>query len=203
MQSCALTNLVTGGLLGLLTVFAGCTTLQSTAPVESSEEQVAHSDPAPSDPAPSAAAPTEPSSDTSDAPGEPTANPSDPGDGKSRTFCPLDTTPGSKAPETAGVAGKARDSDSMAKIVAAHRGCVRRCYESVQKDIPGLKGDLTITLKITPKGAVKEATLNRERSNLFAPKMVECAVGVLKQLEFGAHAKGFESTLNYPFNFQP
>lgn len=203
MHSCALTNLVTGGLLGLLTAFAGCTTLRSTAPVESSEEQVARPQPSTAGTnAPSAAKPPGEANAPSEAAESPAPSAAS-ADAKSRTFCPLDTTDGSKAAETAGVAGQPRTSDSMAKIVAAHRGCVRRCYEAVEKDIPGLKGDLTITLKITPKGAVTEATLNRERSSLFAPKMVECAVGILKQLEFGAHPKGFESTLNYPFNFQP
>lgn len=126
-----------------------------------------------------------------------------PADGKSRTWCPLDEGDGSKAPEVAGVAGKPRDVETMQKIVQTYRGCVRRCYEAVQKEIPGLKGDLTMSLVITPKGKVKEATLNKDRSTLFTPKIVDCAADTLKKLEFGEHPKGMESKLNYPFNFAP
>ncbi|MBX3183697.1 MAG: AgmX/PglI C-terminal domain-containing protein [Polyangiaceae bacterium] len=121
----------------------------------------------------------------------------------SRTDCPLDTKSGADAAETAGVAGQPRDIEVMQKVVSAHRGCVRRCYESLRAKQPDLAGDLTMTLEITPTGEVKEAKLNAERSNLTNAELVSCAAGVLKQLKFPDHPKGFESTLNYPFNFQP
>ena len=218
MRTCAWTNLLTASVLTGVILF-GCeaSTLLSTAPSDTDNSEVAP---------PTVGEPTGNSGKAGDSSGSAAggdegsaggdegsgdegsgdgaqAGGTNPADGKSRTWCPLDEGDGSKAPEVAGVAGKPRDVETMQKIVQTYRGCVRRCYEAVQKEIPGLKGDLTMSLVITPKGKVKEATLNKDRSTLFTPKIVDCAADTLKKLEFGEHPKGMESKLNYPFNFAP
>ncbi|MGE0324439.1 MAG: AgmX/PglI C-terminal domain-containing protein [Polyangiaceae bacterium] len=218
MRTCAWTNLLTASVLTGVILF-GCeaSTLRSTAPSDTDNSEVAP---------PTVGEPTGNSGKAGDSSGSAAggdegsaggdegsgdegsgdgaqAGGTNPADGKSRTWCPLDEGDGSKAPEVAGVAGKPRDVETMQKIVQTYRGCVRRCYEAVQKEIPGLKGDLTMSLVITPKGKVKEATLNKDRSTLFTPKIVDCAADTLKKLEFGEHPKGMESKLNYPFNFAP
>ncbi len=218
MRICAWTNLLTASVLSGVILF-GCeaSTLRSSAPSDTSDSEVAP--PTLGEPKSNGGSAAGDDSSGSTTAGDDSAGSDDtsgtasggsdqgsgtnPADGKSRTWCPLDEGDGSKAPEVAGVAGKPRDIESMQKIVQTYRGCVRRCYETVQKEIPGLKGDLTMTLVITPKGSVKEAMMNKDRSTLFTPKIVDCAAGVLKKLEFGKHPKGMESKLNYPFNFQP
>ncbi|MCA9647224.1 MAG: AgmX/PglI C-terminal domain-containing protein [Polyangiaceae bacterium] len=217
MRTCAWTNLLTASVLTGVILF-GCeaSTLRSTAPSDTDNTEVAPptvGEPTGNkagDSSGSAAGGDEGStggaegSTGGDEGGEGAqAGGTNPADGKSRTWCPLDEGDGSKAPEVAGVAGKPRDIETMQKIVQTYRGCVRRCYEAVQKEIPGLKGDLTMSLVITPKGKVKEATMNKDRSTLFTPKIVDCAANTLKKLEFGEHPKGMESKLNYPFNFAP
>lgn len=216
MRTCALTNLLSASVLAGVLLF-GCeaSTLRSTAPTDTSDSEVAPptlGEPKEGSSGSGASAGGDDSGDTTAGgddgtsggdEGSSSGSGTNPADGKSRTWCPLDESDGSKAPEVAGVAGKPRDLETMQKIVQSYRGCVRRCYETVQKEIPGLKGDLTITLVITPKGKVKEATLNKDRSTLFTPKIVDCAADTLKKLEFGEHPKGMESKLNYPFNFQP
>ncbi|MEZ4229727.1 MAG: AgmX/PglI C-terminal domain-containing protein [Polyangiaceae bacterium] len=216
MRICAWTNLLTASVLSGAILF-GCeaSTLRSTAPSDTNDSEVAPPTLGDSKQgSEGAAAGADSSAGGEETPagadeggtasdGSPQAGGTNPADGKGRTYCPLDEADGSKAPEVAGVADKPRDLESMQKIVQAYRGCVRRCYETVQKEIPGLKGDLTMTLVITPKGKVKEAMLNKERSSLFTPKIVDCAADTLKKLEFGKHPKGMESKLNYPFNFQP
>ncbi len=184
-------------LLTALTLsLVGCsaTTLRSTAPEEPAETEARP---------PDLSGGARPSSAGGDST-SPSASGAPQGDRPaSRTDCPLDTKSGADAAETAGVAGQPRDIEVMQKVVSAHRGCVRRCYESLRAKQPELAGDMTITLEITPTGEVKEAKLNAERSNLKHAELVSCAAGVLKQLKFPDHPKGFESTLNYPFNFQP
>lgn len=218
MRTCAWTNLLTASVLTGVILF-GCeaSTLRSTAPSDTDNSEVAPptvGEPAGNsgkagDSSGSAAGGDEGTAGGDEGSGDEgsgdgaQAGGTNPADGKSRTWCPLDEGDGSKAPEVAGVAGKPRDVETMQKIVQTYRGCVRRCYEAVQKEIPGLKGDLTMSLVITPKGKVKEATLNKDRSTLFTPKIVDCAADTLKKLEFGEHPKGMESKLNYPFNFAP
>jgi len=87
--------------------------------------------------------------------------------------------------------------------VKAHRQKARDCYEKALKQTPGMKGDLVVHFTLRPNGKVKEATLNRERSTLTDPNVVNCVIDVIKSLEYPKSSKGFESSINYPFNFNP
>ena len=203
MKVCALTNLSTAGGLALVLAFVGC---GSSGP-----EPAAPTEPAAAPTATEAAA-AEPPPDVED---EATADDDD-GTGSDQantgghkaasgkdTTCPLDGSSGDDAPQVAGVKGEPRDVNTMGKIVIAYRGCVRRCYEKAREKLPNLKGDMTIKMVVTPKGKVKEAAVDMDRSDIFAPMVVDCAIDVLKQLNYGEHPEGMETTLNYPFNFKP
>jgi hypothetical protein len=97
----------------------------------------------------------------------------------------------------------ARSMEVIAAVVKAHRQQARDCYEKALKQVPGLKGDLVIHFTLRPNGKVKEATLNRERSTITDPSVVNCVIDVIKSLEYPKSSKGFESSVNYPFNFNP
>jgi hypothetical protein len=108
----------------------------------------------------------------------------------------------SDSPEDPG-AGDSRNTESIAEMVKAHRKEARDCYEKALKQVPGLKGDLVIHFTLTPAGKVKLAELNKERSTITEPSVVSCVIDVIRALEFPKSAKGLETTVNYPFNFNP
>jgi pyruvate/2-oxoglutarate dehydrogenase complex dihydrolipoamide acyltransferase (E2) component len=96
-----------------------------------------------------------------------------------------------------------RTMEVIAAVVKANRQKARDCYEKALKQNSGLKGDLVVHFTLKPNGKVKEAMLNRERSTITEPSVVNCVIDVIKSLEYPKSSKGFESTVNYPFNFNP
>jgi len=52
-------------------------------------------------------------------------------------------------------------------------------------------------------GKVKKIELNQQTSTLKAPAVVECAIKVIKGLDFPPSSRGMETTVNYPYNFNP
>lgn len=97
----------------------------------------------------------------------------------------------------------ARSMEVIAAVVKANRQKARDCYEKALKQTPGLKGDLVVHFTLKPNGKVKEAMLNRERSTITDPGVVNCVIDVIRSLEYPKSSKGFESSVNYPFNFNP
>lgn len=97
----------------------------------------------------------------------------------------------------------ARTMEVIAAVVKSHRKEARACYEKGAKQVPGLKGDLVVHFVLTPKGKVKTAELNRERSTITEQSVVTCVIDVITAIEFPKSSRGMESTVNYPFNFTP
>jgi hypothetical protein len=104
-------------------------------------------------------------------------------------------------PDTKGE--ETRTLDVIAKIVKANRQPVRDCYDKAQKELPSLKGDMVIFFVLDPEGKVKKIELNQQTSTLKAPAVVECAIKVIKGLDFPPSSRGMETTVNYPYNFNP
>jgi hypothetical protein len=96
-----------------------------------------------------------------------------------------------------------RTAEVIAKVVKDNRQAVRDCYDKAQKDLPTLKGDLVITFTLDPEGKVKKAELNQQASTLKSPAVVDCAIKVIKGLNFPPSSRGMETVANYPFNFNP
>jgi hypothetical protein len=96
-----------------------------------------------------------------------------------------------------------RTVEVIRKAVMEHRPIIRKCYEDALKELPGLQGDLVVQFVLDPEGKVKKAELNQERSTLKSPKVVECAINVIKGIKFPPSSRGMEATTNYPFNFKP
>jgi hypothetical protein len=95
-----------------------------------------------------------------------------------------------------------RTGEAIRNVVLQHRQSVRSCYEQLQKRMPDLKGTLTLHFKLDPRGVVSFAEVNRARSTLKNPELTSCAVDALKQIRFPPSSRGFESDVNYPFDFR-
>ena len=96
-----------------------------------------------------------------------------------------------------------RTMELIAATVKEHRKDARACYEKGAKDVPGLKGDLVVHFVLTPRGKVKSAELNRERSTITEASVVKCVIDVVSAIDFPKSSRGMETSVNYPFNFTP
>jgi TonB family protein len=80
---------------------------------------------------------------------------------------------------------------------------VRACYEAERAKDPSVMGTLTLRFTIDPKGAVTQANVVSERSTLKQPSLHQCALDALRTISFPPSSRGFESQVNYPFDFKP
>ncbi len=99
--------------------------------------------------------------------------------------------------------GRSRDLTEIANLVKARREPVRACYERALKKHPELKGKLVIHFELDPDGKVTKAELNRERSKITAKEVVDCAIKVIKEINFPASEKGMVTEVNYPYDLNP
>lgn len=99
--------------------------------------------------------------------------------------------------------GDTRTTETIAALVKSHRKEARACYDEGRKQVENLKGDLVVHFVLKPSGEVKLAELNKERSTITEPSVVKCVIGVITAIQFPKSSKGLESTVNYPFNFNP
>ena len=112
-----------------------------------------------------------------------------------------DSTPPAEAPAAGGPV-ETRSSEVIAQVIKDNRKPFRDCYEKGKQKIPELEGTLTLFFVLGPKGDVKKAELNKERSNIVEPVVADCAIAALKALKFPPSSRGMESTVNYPFDFK-
>lgn len=95
-----------------------------------------------------------------------------------------------------------RTMTEIQRLVQENRKPVRECFDKAKKDLPDLKGDMTIHFVLDPEGKVKKAELNQERSTVKAPPVVDCAIAVIKGIKFPPSSRGMDTTVNYPYNFK-
>jgi len=88
--------------------------------------------------------------------------------------------------------------DQVRRVVMAHVGAIRACYESEAQRNPSLKGGIVLSWQITPDGAVSGPGI--ASSTLSNPRVEGC---VLRQLR-GWHFPASESPTivpSFPFSF--
>lgn len=184
MRVCAFTSLFGGTVLAVLFSFVGCGGGASAPPPASPAPETTPS----SEPTPAAAneAAAAPASGSSNAPAD-SAN-----------------APAGDAPDSESAGGtETRTSEIVAETVKAHRKEARECYQKQLSQLPDLKGDLVVHFTLRPNGTVKVAELNRERSTITATVVVNCVLDVVRAIQFPRSSRGMETTVNYPFNFNP
>lgn len=96
-----------------------------------------------------------------------------------------------------------RTTEVMAQVVKDNRHLFRLCYEKVQKKTPDIKGDLVVSFTVSPQGKVTKAEIDMDASTLKNAEVGSCAAEEMKKLTFPESSRGMESTMNYPFNFNP
>ncbi len=113
------------------------------------------------------------------------------------------TGPRSTDEPAAGAATETRTQPVIAAVVAQNRQRVRACYETERQKNPTLTGTLTVHFKLDPQGKVVEANVVAARSTLQVPSLHKCALDVVRSISFPPSSRGFESQVNYPFDFKP
>ncbi len=96
-----------------------------------------------------------------------------------------------------------RTTEVIQRVVLNNRQSARNCYDLERSKVPELAGTLTIFFVIDPQGNVKHAELNQERSTLGQDALVQCVIRAIQRLKFPPSSRGFESEINYPFDFRP
>ncbi|HEY3233098.1 MAG TPA: AgmX/PglI C-terminal domain-containing protein [Polyangiaceae bacterium] len=113
---------------------------------------------------------------------------------------PKDASSHSAAPKRG---EETRTTESIQKLVLEQRKPVRKCYEDARKKQPDLQGDMIIHFVLDPKGKVKTAELDTKRSTIKAQSVADCAISVIKQIQFPPSSRGMETNVDYPYNFKP
>jgi outer membrane biosynthesis protein TonB len=96
-----------------------------------------------------------------------------------------------------------RTMNDIRAIVANNRDGFRGCYDRSAQAHPGIKGTYTLKFVLSPDGSVKSADADPSKSQIHAADLEACTVGVLKSLKFPPSRRGMESTVSYPFDFNP
>lgn len=184
MQACTIANGCGGVILGVALAFAGCHS--SSTPAETPSAAPAE--------APSAAP-------------EPGAAPE--GSSASAAEKPAGEKWEGEAEATQGAGGagssarETRTTELIQKVIVDNRKPFRDCYDKARKELPDLRGTMTLHFVLDPAGKVKQAELNVDRSDIKSPAVVDCAIAALKKLPFPESSRGMDTTVNYPFDFKP
>lgn len=96
-----------------------------------------------------------------------------------------------------------RSQQDLITIIHSHRDEARACYDAALKTHPGLEGNLDITWKLDPKGAVVETGVDDSKSDIHDAGVVKCIGDVIRKIPWAASPRGFETRAHYPFNFHP
>jgi hypothetical protein len=87
--------------------------------------------------------------------------------------------------------------EQIRRVVMAHLGALRACYESEAERNPNLKGGVTVGWQIAPEGNVTGA--NVAGSSLGNPRVEGCVVRQVKGWRFPS--SGAPSNVSWPFKF--
>jgi hypothetical protein len=87
--------------------------------------------------------------------------------------------------------------EQIRRVVMAHLGALRACYESEAERNPNLKGGVTVTWQIAPEGTVSLASLGG--SSLGSPRVEGCVVRQVKGWRFPSSPSA--SNVSWPFKF--
>ena len=184
MQACTLLNVFAGSVLVFTLGVAGCQS-STSAPAEAPAQGESTS--AAAEPASTSAADPTGSSDSAEK-----------WEGEAEATAPANSAAGagSEGQET-------RTTAVIQKQIVDNRKPFRACYDKAKKELPELRGTMTIHFVLDPEGNVKKAELNLERSEIKTASVSDCAIAVLKGMKFPPSSRGMETTVNYPFDFKP
>lgn len=88
--------------------------------------------------------------------------------------------------------------EQVRRVVMAHLGAVRACYESEAQRNPSLKGGVTVAWQIDPSGSVSSASV--ANSSLSNPRVEGCVVRQVKGWKFPT-SETPTTVAGFPFKF--
>ena len=94
--------------------------------------------------------------------------------------------------------GGGLNDEQIRRVVAAHQGALRACYEGEAQRNPNLRGGLTVAWSIEASGAVSTASL--AGTTLNNPRVEGCVIRQVKAWHFPQSDKPTPS-VTYPFRF--
>jgi hypothetical protein len=163
-------------------------------------------------PDPGAPGPTEPGTTEPAAPATPepeaTTTPPTDGTGEPASGSVALPPPNASAWNTGqsdGQPGKAdRGITDYQRIIQDNREKFRSCYDAALAKQDGIKGRVTLVWVLDPAGAVRDGAHIDPAASDFQNDMLEkCMAAALKTLTFPPSKRGMDSTVRYPFDFQP
>ncbi|MFY0531012.1 AgmX/PglI C-terminal domain-containing protein [Nannocystis pusilla] len=92
------------------------------------------------------------------------------------------------------------DKEVIRRVVRAHVGEVRACYEQGLKRDPNLKGRVTLDLRIETSGEVSSASVVED--TLTESSVAACISAAARRWKFPADAPNV-ATVRYPFVLEP
>lgn len=102
------------------------------------------------------------------------------------------------APASATVQGSL-PKDMIRRVIRAHEGHIRACYEQALQHDPSLAGRLDVSFVVDAAGHVSSA--QEAKSTLADPNVGACVVALIRTLHFPAPSSGVVR-VHYPFIFQ-
>jgi hypothetical protein len=103
---------------------------------------------------------------------------------------------------TAADAGSSDRLQPLVDVIKSRRDGFRCCFDLYARKNPGARGKITWQLKLKPDGAVEEATIVREKSDVSAPEIESCMADLARSVTWARSPSGKDTTLTYPFDFK-
>jgi hypothetical protein len=100
-------------------------------------------------------------------------------------------------------AGTSQRLDPLVDTIKSHRNSFRCCFDIYSRKNLGARGKVTWQLKLNPDGAVQEATIVHDKSDITAPEVESCMAELAKSITWARSPNGKDTVLNYPFDFKP
>lgn len=100
------------------------------------------------------------------------------------------------------VSGEGLDKSIIRRIVRAHIGSIRECYNEGLRDNPQLAGKVVISFVVGSEGKVTQSTVS-EDTELEDEKTALCMADAVHDWVFPRPKDGKSVSITYPFNLQP
>ncbi|MFO0619298.1 MAG: hypothetical protein U0414_42310 [Polyangiaceae bacterium] len=101
--------------------------------------------------------------------------------------------------------GDAGVSDRLAPVQAVIKSAYERfrcCFDAGGKHARGTETKLMIVLDLNPKGELRSAKLDPDKSDKVEPAVEECMVAVAKGLTYPESGDGMDTAFRYTFPFR-
>jgi len=89
----------------------------------------------------------------------------------------------------------------ISERVEVHRPEARACYEAGHSVDPTLEGRVIINFEIDPSGTVLDASQSSQDEQIMDEAVVECIVGVVKDITFAESKKGKTTKAFHRYEF--